>query len=191
MHWNFGFCPFSRTFVMKKKRPQTELNRIDILRRCYRMMAMGAWDAISVSDLEKGIDRTRGAIFYFNKNKEELFVNMIDELFLPVFKLSKDDRTTLKRCSAKNFFAIYKTPFERVCNDLRINYRVQNPSHDLFNILIQAQRHYKDFRQVINAELQSEIDFIGSIIGSNRAVEIDIHKIYTNSAGRIFLDSFS
>ena len=105
MHWNFGLCPFSRTFVMKKKRPQTELNRIDILRRCYRMMAMGAWDAISVSDLEKGIDRTRGAIFYFNKNKEELFVNMIDELFLPVFKLSKDDRTTLKRCSAKNFFA--------------------------------------------------------------------------------------
>ncbi len=101
------------------------------------MMAMGAWDAISVSDLEKGIDRTRGAIFYFNKNKEELFVNMIDELFLPVFKLSKDDMTTLKRCSAKNFFAIYKTPFERVCNDLRINYRVQNPSHDLFNILIQ------------------------------------------------------
>ena len=45
--------------------------------------AQGTWDAILVAELEKNISQTRGAIFYFNKNKSDLFVNMIDELFSP------------------------------------------------------------------------------------------------------------
>ena len=55
-------------------------------------MAQGTWDAISVAELEKNISQTRGAIFYFNKNKKDLFLNMIDELFLPVFVLSDDEK---------------------------------------------------------------------------------------------------
>lgn len=81
-------------FVMKMGKLKTEQNRLEILRNCYRLMATGTWDAISVSMLEKNISQTRGAIFYFNKNKEDLFINMIDELFLPVFKLSQADKKT-------------------------------------------------------------------------------------------------
>lgn len=95
---------------MKMGKLKTEQNRLEILRNCYRLMATGTWDAISVSMLEKNISQTRGAIFYFNKNKEDLFINMIDELFLPVFKLSQADKKHLRTCSTQTFFAIYKTP---------------------------------------------------------------------------------
>ncbi len=100
----FAYGAFSRTFVMKMGKLKTEQNRLEILRNCYRLMATGTWDAISVSMLEKNISQTRGAIFYFNKNKEDLFINMIDELFLPVFKLSQADKKHLRTCSTQTFF---------------------------------------------------------------------------------------
>lgn len=174
---------------MKKSRTKTEINRVEILRQSYRLMAIGTWDAISVTELENNIEQTRGAIFYFNKNKEALFTNMIEELFLPVFKLSESEKTNLKTCSPQTFFAIYKTPFERVCDDLRINYQVPEPSRSLFNIMIQAQKHYQGFKQIISKEIKQEIAFIHHIIGINSTFTLDLNKIYAQSAGRIFLDS--
>lgn len=174
---------------MKKPRIQTEINRVEILRQSYRLMAMGTWDAISVTELENNIEQTRGAIFYFNKNKEALFTNMIEELFLPVFKLSQSEKDKLKTCLPHTFFATYKTPFERVCNDLRINYQVPEPSQCLFNIMIQAQKHYQGFKQIISKEIKQEIAFIHHIIGINSTLNLDLDKIYAQSAGRIFLDS--
>ena len=160
----FAYGAFSRTFVMKMGKLKTEQNRLEILRNCYRLMATGTWDAISVSMLEKNISQTRGAIFYFNKNKEDLFINMIDELFLPVFKLSQADKKHLRTCSTQTFFAIYKTPFERVYLDLKTNYNLDDPSRGLFNILIQAQNHYKGFCQIIGNEIKREIAEISEII---------------------------
>lgn len=176
---------------MRKIKPQTEHNRLEILRSCYRLMATGTWDAISVSELERNISQTRGAIFYFNKNKEDLFINMINELFLPVFKLSQSDKTNLKNCSTQTFFAMYKTPFERVYNDLRINYKLDNPSQGLFNILVQAQNHYKGFSQIISEVIKCEMAEIGKIIGLNKTIRFDMDKIYAQSAGKIFLESLS
>lgn len=174
---------------MKMGKLKTEQNRLEILRNCYRLMATGTWDAISVSMLEKNISQTRGAIFYFNKNKEDLFINMIDELFLPVFKLSQADKKHLRTCSTQTFFAIYKTPFERVYLDLKTNYNLDDPSRGLFNILIQAQNHYKGFRQIIGNEIKREIAEISEIIKGNNAIHIDLGKVYAQSAGVIFLES--
>lgn len=174
-----------------KRKDRTEMNRLEILRRCYRLMATGIWDAISVAELEKNISQTRGAIFYFNKNKEDLFVNMIDELFLPVFRLSRSEKTNLTTCSTQTFFAMYKTPFERVYNDLRINYKLDNPSQGLFNILIQAQNHYKGFSQIISEIIKSEMAEIGKIIGLNKTIRFEMDKIYAQSAGKIFLESLN
>ncbi len=69
------------------------------------MMALGTWDAISVADLEAGMSKTRGAIFYFNKNKAELFINMIDELFLPIFKLNELDKNDTRNAES-NFSSL-------------------------------------------------------------------------------------
>lgn len=181
----------SPALFMKMSKLKTEQNRLEILRNCYRLMATGTWDAISVSMLEKNISQTRGAIFYFNKNKEDLFINMIDELFLPVFKLSQADKNHLRTCPTHTFFSMYKTPFERVYFDLKTNYKLNDPSRCLFNILIQAQNHYKGFCQIIGNEIKREIAVINEIIKGNDAIHIDLDKIYAQSAGIIFLESLS
>ena len=88
--------------------------------------AQGTWDAILVAELEKNISQTRGAIFYFNKNKSDLFVNMIDELFFPVFALSDNEKARLA----------------------------------VFNVIIQAQKHYTGFSAVLKAAMENELSFI-------------------------------
>lgn len=113
---------------MSKHREQSLKNRAEILRRCYPLLATGSWEAISVSDLEKAITQTKGAIAYYHKNKQTLFNNIMDELFFPVFGISDDIRKALSKCTISEFHKRYKTPFERLRDDLKDNYRVQNPS---------------------------------------------------------------
>ena len=50
---------------MSKHREQSLKNRMDILKRCYPLLATGSWDAITVADLEKAITQTKGAIIYY------------------------------------------------------------------------------------------------------------------------------
>ena len=121
-------------FVMSKHREQSLRNRSDILRKCYPLVATGSWDAIAISDIEKVIKQTRGAIAYYFKNKKTLFANILDELFFPVFALSDDEREKLSKATVSDFYNKYKTPFERVRDDLRDNYGVENPSQAIFNL---------------------------------------------------------
>jgi len=104
---------------MSKHREQSLKNRMDILKRCYPLLATGSWDAITVADLEKAITQTKGAIIYYFKNKKTLFANVFDELFFPVFTLSQEEREALAKSSVSDFYKLYKTPFERVRDDLR------------------------------------------------------------------------
>lgn len=174
---------------MSKHREQSLRNRSDILRKCYPLVATGSWDAIAISDIEKVIKQTRGAIAYYFKNKKTLFANILDELFFPVFALSDDEREKLSKATVSDFYNKYKTPFERVYLDLKTNYNLDDPSRGLFNILIQAQNHYKGFCQIIGNEIKREIAEISEIIKGNNAIHIDLGKVYAQSAGVIFLES--
>lgn len=176
---------------MSHQREKTNLNRLDILRQSYRLMAEHSWDSISVTTLEKHISQTRGAIFYFNRNKNDLFINMIDELFFPVFLLSPSQKEKYRSCSAKIFLATYRTAFERVLDDLRENYGSLNPSRNLLNIISQAQKHYPDFTQKIKASLTMEIDFVNQITGVKNRFHLNGDNLFVQSAGQILLDSLS
>jgi len=154
-------------------------------------MAEHSWDSISVATLEKHISQTRGAIFYFNRNKNDLFINMIDELFFPVFELTLSLREKYRTCSTKIFLATYRTAFERVLDDLRENYGFQNPSRNLLNIIIQAQNHYPDFTQKIKASLTMEIDFVNQIAGAKNRFHLSGDNLFVQSAGQILIDSLS
>lgn len=176
---------------MSSQREKSNLNRLVILRQSYSLMAEGSWNSISVATLEKHISQTRGAIFYFNKNKNDLFINMIDELFFPVFRLSPNQKEKLRSCSAKIFFSTYRNAFERVIDDLKNNYGFHDPSKNLLNIIIQAQRHYPGFTQKLKSYLNIEIDFVNQIVGMQNHFQLDGNNMFIQSAGRILLDSLS
>lgn len=161
-------------------------NRQDILRKCYPLVATGSWDAISISDIEKVIRQTRGAIAYYFKNKKTLFANIFDELFFPVFALSDDERETLAKSTVSDFYNKYKTPFERVRDDLRDNYGVENPSQAIFNLFIQGSKHYDQFTSNVGELMQLEQDFMNRIVGGRVNNILDLNRVYVENIGNIF-----
>lgn len=176
---------------MKNQREKSYLNRLEILKKSYQLMAENSWDAISVTTLEEHISQTRGAIFYFNKNKSDLFINMIDELFFPVFKLSTSLQEKYLSCPAKSFFFTYRTAFERVLDDLRENYGFLNPSKNLLNIITQAQSHYPGFAHKLKMLITDEIDFVNQITGTHNNFHYQAHGMFIQSAGKIMMESLS
>lgn len=176
---------------MSKHREQSLKNRMDILKRCYPLLATGSWDAITVADLEKAITQTKGAIIYYFKNKKTLFANVFDELFFPVFTLSQKEREALAKSSVSDFYKLYKTPFERVRDDLRDNYGVENPSQAIFNLFIQGSKHYDKFTSSINELMRLEQDFMSGIVGGRVNTLIDLNRVYVENIGNIFIESMN
>lgn len=174
---------------MSAHREKSNLNRLEILKQSYRLMAEKSWDALSVAILEKHISQTRGAIFYFNKNKHDLFINMIDELFFPVFALSARQREAYRSCTPKIFFATYRTAFERVIDDLQEKYGFVNPSKNLIHILIQAHSHYPGFTKKLRMLIDEEVDFVNQITGRRNSFQCNGDSVFIQSAGKILIDS--
>ncbi len=177
----YPFC------VMSKHREQSLKNRSDILKKCYPLVATGSWDAIAISDIEKVIKQTRGAIAYYFKNKKTLFANILDELFFPVFALSADEREKLSKATVSDFYAKYKTPFERVRDDLRDNYGVENPSQAIFNLFIQGSKHYDRFTSNVGELMQLEQDFMSHIVNGRVNNILDLNRTYVENIGYIFI----
>lgn len=175
---------------MSKHREQSLRNRSDILRKCYPLVAIGSWDAIAISDIEKVIKQTRGAIAYYFKNKKTLFANILDELFFPVFALSDDEREKLSKATVSDFYNRYKTPFERVRDDLRDNYGVENPSQAIFNLFIQGSKHYEGFSTSVNDSMKLEEEYMSKIVEGCVTTLIDINRVYIKNVGNLFIESF-
>lgn len=153
------FINVSYSIKMVKRREKSLKNRVEILKHCYPLLATGSWDATSVADLEKAITQTKGAIVYYFKNKHNLFHSIMDELFFPVFEMSEKVWEKLSRCSITKFHQRYKTPFERVRDDLAENYGIDNSSRALFNIFIQGSKHYEGFSTKINDSMKLEEEY--------------------------------
>ena len=60
-----------------------------IIEEAFKLFLNHNYEKVSISDLEQAVGKTRGAIFYFFKNKEELFNEVIDTYIVKTQKPSE------------------------------------------------------------------------------------------------------
>ena len=141
---------------MQRKKDTREL----ILSQTYKLLFVYNWEAITIEQIESSIGRTRGAIFYFFKNKNELFNSVILERFLCKFASIEVSDIALKETSIASFFEQYRTPFERIQLDIVENYMQGDPNSAILNIIGQARKQYPDFDTILESYISSEIHYI-------------------------------
>lgn len=105
-----------------------------------------------------------------------------------MFAISADERETLAKSTVSDFYNKYKTPFERVRDDLRDNYGVENPSQAIFNLFIQGSKHYDQFTSNIGELMQLEQDFMSRIVGGRVNNILDLNRVYVENIGNIFIE---
>ena len=145
----------SHTFMQRKKDTR-EL----ILSQTYKLLFVYNWEAITIEQIEGSIGRTRGAIFYFFKNKSELFNSIILERFLCKFDSSEISCASITNSTITGFFSYYRTPFERICTDITENYGQADPNPALLNIIVQARKLYPNFDNIIESYIEKEIQYV-------------------------------
>jgi len=86
---------------------------------------------------------------------------------------------------------IKETQFERVHDDLRDNYGIENPSQAIFNLFIQGSKHYDQFTSNVGELMQLEQDFMSRIVGGRVNNILDLNRVYVENIGNIFIESMN
>ncbi len=81
------------------------------------------------------------------------------------------------------------TPFDRVKEDLENNYYLPNAAQAVFNIIIQTQKHYTGFGDILKTAMNSESNFITELTRHNDFEQLCYKKILSQSIGDLFVKS--
>jgi len=114
-----------------------------ILRRAFDVFMEKGYDSTSISVLQTELDMSRGAMYRYFKNKEELFVSVVDEYFFKIFNHIL--RNVNKEQTVKE---LIETIYRRQKLILRILTRANITQAVFLNytaLMIQAAKHYPGF----------------------------------------------
>ena len=81
------------------------------------------------------------------------------------------------------------TPFDRLKEDLSDNYCLPNAAQAVFNIIVQAQKHYAGFNAILKKAMDSELFFIDELTGSSNHELLSYNNFMTQNIGNLFVDS--
>lgn len=133
-----------------------------ILKKAFCLFMSTGYESTSVKDLENAIGKTRGAIFYFFKSKQELFEAVIDKYIVDTqyapSKFNVPDQVTLKDFILIYIDGINKTMYEMV------SLSISNVYKAYFSLYLDASKYYPNFAEVAARNSETEIRMWETVI---------------------------
>lgn len=139
-----------------------ETTKKRILEEAIRLFMTKGYEGTTIKEIEAAIERTRGAIFYFFKNKQQLFEAVVDEYIIDTqtiywqFDIPKD--TTLK-----DFIYLYINAIQNTIAKM-FSLHIVNIYKSYFTLYLEAGRYYPNFSDIVSKNLIKEIEAWESII---------------------------
>ena len=158
-----------------------------ILEEAFKLFLNHNFEKVSISDLEQAVGKTRGAIFYFFKNKEELFNEVIDTYMIkaqnPSVKFVVDDNLSLEQ-----FIYQYINGINTTMSKM-LSLSVVNIFKGYFSLYMQASRIYPNFTEIMTQNSVEEINLWEKVI--NRAIQSkEIKEVNTKHYATLFRSCF-
>lgn len=123
-----------------------------IIEEAFKLFLNRSYEAVSISEISKAVELTKGALYHHFRNKEELFMAVVDKyLIIDELNFNVNDTTLMQfieLCVDKAQEIVSKT-------------LSSNPSFiplNLLSLFIDAFRHYPDFATKKNDLINSEIN---------------------------------
>ena len=158
-----------------------------IIEEAFKLFLNHNYEKVSISDLEQAVGKTRGAIFYFFKNKEELFNEVIDTYMIktqnPSIKFVIDDNISLEQ-----FICQYINGINTTMSKM-LSLSVVNIYKGYFSLYLQASRIYPNFAEIMTKNSVEETNLWEKVI--TRAVQTkEIKEVDTRHYATIFRSCF-
>jgi TetR/AcrR family transcriptional repressor of nem operon len=129
-----------------------------IIDQSYRLFLSRSYEAVSISEISKAIGFTKGALYHHFKNKEELFMAVIDK-YLPIEKYL----TPVEDVTLKEFIEVTI----KIAEDIVYSILGNTPGFIPLTYLalyIDAFRHYPEFAKGKDRLIEGELRKIKGII---------------------------
>lgn len=121
-----------------------------IIDKSYELFLTHSYEAVSISDISKAIDMTKGALYHHFLNKEELFKAVVDKHFIFPITILDVEKTTLKEMLDKSIESMRKTI------DSCLSYSANFSPINYISFLVDASRHYKGFLERTDNQVKEE-----------------------------------
>ena len=158
-----------------------------IIEEAFKLFLNHNFEKVSIIDLEKAVGKTRGAIFYFFKNKEELFNEVIDTYIVKIQDTSEKFHID-ENISLKQFIHQYINDINTTMSKM-LSLSVVNIYKGYFSLYMQASRIYPNFIEIMTRNSIEELNLWEKVI--SRAVQTkEIKTIDTRHYATIFRSCF-
>lgn len=133
-----------------------------ILEGAFRLFLQKNYEKVTIVDIEKSINLTRGAIFYHTRNKEELFIEVINTYIInthdTIHKFKFDTNCTLKEFIDNYILSIHET-----MNKIR-SFGIENVHQCYFSLIYQALKYYPGFGQLLTETFRKDYELWYSVV---------------------------
>ena len=155
-----------------------------ILKESFKLFAWKRYEQVTVSDLERVTKLTRGAIFYYMKNKEHLFIEVLDK-----YMLGKNLAPVDRQQSLLSYIDYFINQLKESKKQM-IVLGVKNMNFAYANIANQAIYYYPEFAKL--AKERDEDDLIHWIKVLRNAVQSGevIISVDAESVANIFQQTY-
>ncbi|HEY3370623.1 MAG TPA: TetR/AcrR family transcriptional regulator [Prolixibacteraceae bacterium] len=122
-----------------------------IIDQAYSLFLSRSYEAVSISEISKAIGLTKGALYHHFRNKEELFMAVIDKN-VKIDKLDFDP----ENITLLNYIEVCQKKAQEIVGHTYSADPAYIP-HNLLALFIDAFRHYPGFAEKKESLIQSEI----------------------------------
>ncbi len=161
----------------------------NIIRATYRLFLTENIERVTISDIEKATDRTRGAIFHYFQDKQDLFEKTVEEQYF--VQLKKHPYQTDKPVDFDCFIDSYQSPSERLIAHIKQLDENINAEKAFYHFTLQAGRYYPGFDAIYSRILEDEYVQVASILSkstsySKTQINMVTSLLISNNCSNIF-----
>lgn len=159
--------------------------KFSILVEAYKLFLINNIEKVTIQELERAIGKTRGSIFYYFANKQTLFEAVVEQIFLPSFSFPAELIESVYTQSLESFIEAYKSPEERVINQLRETYKTEDPEIAYYNFIFQVNKYYPNFKERFCEVLKMDY-VIWNIVIKTAQEKNELKKINPEDLSKLF-----
>lgn len=137
-----------------------------ILAGAFQLFLEYSYEKVSTSLLEEKIGLTRGAIFYYAKNKNQLFRDVINKYVLEKQDVkNKMSSVNIERVTLFEFLNTYIDCAQKNINSMRSLVNDESKAYGAyFRLLYQAQLNYEGFSELITQKFEEERSLLDQVV---------------------------
>lgn len=120
-----------------------------ILKKTFNLLLLKGFDAVSITDIQNATNLSRGLLYHYFKNKEDLFIRVTEKYFIQIFDF---DLRTIKEYDAHMFVGFMCDRFNEISSLIsdivKENSETSHPSilnyHFLFYQVMQRDAIFRE-----------------------------------------------